>query len=157
MIAWELLMQNSIWAGLAAVGFALLFNVPRRTLFGCTLAGALGYAVRSLLMELGLVGIETGTLLAATFVSVLGVVFGRVWRVPAVVFAVPGLIPFVPGSLAFRAVSDLLTLTTGAVSADDTLLMKAVVSTLKSILIVGAIAAGVAVPSLLLRRDRPMT
>ena len=37
MIAWELLMQNSIWAGLAAVGFALLFNVPRRTLFGCTL------------------------------------------------------------------------------------------------------------------------
>ena len=156
MIAWELLMQNSIWAGLAAVGFALLFNVPRRTLFGCTLAGALGYAVRSLLLELGLVGIETGTLLAATLVSVLGVVFGRVWRVPAVVFAVPGLIPFVPGSLAFRAVSDLLTLTTGAVS-DDTLLMKAVVSTLKSILIVGAIAAGVAVPSLLLRRDRPMT
>jgi uncharacterized membrane protein YjjB (DUF3815 family) len=156
VIAWELLMQNSIWAGLAAVGFALLFNVPRRTLFGCTLAGALGYAVRSLLLELGLVGIETGTLLAATLVSVLGVVFGRVWRVPAVVFAVPGLIPFVPGSLAFRAVSDLLTLTTGAV-ADDTLLMKAVVSTLKSILIVGAIAAGVAVPSLLLRRDRPMT
>ena len=156
MIAWELLMQNSIWAGLAAVGFALLFNVPRRTLFGCTLAGALGYAVRSLLLELGLVGIETGTLLAATLVSVLGVLFGRVWRVPAVVFAVPGLIPFVPGSLAFRAVSDLLTLTTGAV-ADDTLLMKAVVSTLKSILIVGAIAAGVAVPSLLLRRDRPMT
>ena len=156
MIAWELLMQNSIWAGLAAVGFALLFNVPRRTLFGCTLAGALGYAVRSLLLELGLVGIETGTLLAATLVSVLGVVFGRVWRVPAVVFAVPGLIPFVPGSLAFRAVSDLLTLTTGAVS-DDTLLMKAVVSTLKSILIVSAIAAGVAVPSLLLRRDRPMT
>ena len=156
MIAWELLMQNSIWAGLAAVGFALLFNVPRRTLFGCTLAGALGYAVRSLLLELGLVGIETGTLLAATLVSVLGVLFGRVWRVPAVVFAVPGLIPFVPGSLAFRAVSDLLTLTTGAVS-DDTLLMKAVVSTLKSILIVGAIAAGVAVPSLLLRRDRPMT
>jgi uncharacterized membrane protein YjjB (DUF3815 family) len=156
VIAWELLMQNSIWAGLAAVGFALLFNVPRRTLFGCTLAGALGYAVRSLLLELGLVGIETGTLLAATLVSVLGVVFGRVWRVPAVVFAVPGLIPFVPGSLAFRAVSDLLTLTTGAV-ADDTLLMKAVVSTLKSTLIVGAIAAGVAVPSLLLRRDRPMT
>ena len=156
MIAWELLMQNSIWAGLAAVGFALLFNVPRRTLFGCTLAGALGYAVRSLLLELGLVGIETGTLLAATLVSVLGVMFGRVWRVPAVVFAVPGLIPFVPGSLAFRAVSDLLTLTTGA-AADDTLLLKAVVSTLKSILIVGAIAAGVAVPSLLLRRDRPMT
>lgn len=155
MIAWESLMQKSIWAGLAAVGFALLFNVPRRTLFGCTLAGALGYAVRSLLLELGLVGIETGTLLAATLVSVLGVVFGRVWRVPAVVFAVPGLIPFVPGSLAFRAVSDLLTLTTGA--ADDTLLLKAVVSTLKSILIVGAIAAGVAVPSLLLRRDRPMT
>jgi hypothetical protein len=54
-------------------------------------------------------------------------------------------------------VSDLLTLTTGAVSADDTLLMKVVVSTLKSILIVGAIATGVAVPSLLLRRDRPMT
>ena len=108
-------------------------------------------------MEVGLVRIETSTLLAATLVSILGIMFGRVWRVPAVVFAVPGVIPFVPGSLAFRAVSDLLTLTTGAVSADYTLLMKAVVNTLKSILIVGAIAAGVAVPSLLLRRHRPMT
>jgi uncharacterized membrane protein YjjB (DUF3815 family) len=157
MISWGLLLQNTFWAGMAALGFAVLFNVPRRTLFGCALGSALAYAVRTLLVQSGLVGIEAATLLGATAVGFLGVKFGHYWRVPAPVFIVPGVIPLVPGYLAFRTMIDLLTLTTHAPTVDETLLLTAAVNSLKTVLIVGGIAAGVAIPSLLLRRHRPMT
>ncbi len=157
MISWGLLLQNTFWAGMAALGFAVLFNVPRRALVGCALGGALAYALRTLLVQSELVGIEAATLLGATAVGFLGVKFGHYWHVPAPVFIVPGVIPLVPGYLAFRTMIDLLTLTTHAPTVDETLLLTAAVNSLKTVLIVGGIAAGVAIPSLLLRRHRPMT
>jgi len=90
-------------------------------------------------------------------VSFVGVRLGRYWHVPAPVFIVPGVIPLVPGYLAFRTMIDLLTLTTHAPAMDQALLLAAAANGLKTTLIVGGIAAGVAVPSLLLRRHRPMT
>jgi uncharacterized membrane protein YjjB (DUF3815 family) len=154
--AW-LLLQNTFWAGIAALGFAVLFNVPRRALFGCALGGALAYGVRTLLVQFGVTGIEAATLLGAIVVGFVGVKFGHRWHVPAPVFIVPGVIPLVPGYLAFRTMIDLLTLTTSGPGVDQALLLAAVVNSLKTALIVGGIAAGVAVPSLLLRRHRPMT
>ena len=152
-----LLLQNALWAGIAALGFAVLFNVPRRTLFGCALAGVLAYAVRTLLVQFGVTGIEAATLLGATAVGFVGVQFGHRWRVPAPVFVVAGVIPLVPGYLAFRTMIDLLTLTTNAPAVDQSLLLATAINTLKTTLIVGGIATGVAVPRLLLRRHRPMT
>lgn len=152
-----LLLQNTFWAGIAALGFAVLFNVPRRALFGCALGGALAYAVRTVLVQFGLTGIEAATLLGATVVGFVGMRFGHRWRVPAPVFVVPGVIPLVPGYLAFRTMIDLLTLTTNAPAVDQALLLAAAANSLKTTLIVAGIAAGVAVPSLLLRRHRPMT
>lgn len=152
-----LLLQNIFWASIAALGFGVLFNVPRRAIFGCALGGALAYAVRTLLVQFGVTGIEAATLLGATVVGFVGVRLGRHWHVPAPVFIVPGVIPLVPGYLAFRTMIDLLTLTTNAPAVDQALLLVAAATSLKTTLIVGGIAAGVAVPSLILRRHRPMT
>jgi uncharacterized membrane protein YjjB (DUF3815 family) len=152
----EILLQNMLWAGLAALGFAILFNVPMHTLWLCAISGAAGYAVRTGLTESGLVGVELATLLAATSVSLLGLIFGRLWRAPAVVFVVPGVIPLVPGALAFRTMINILILTTGDAQVNQSVLVAAVASSIKTILIVAAMAGGIAVPSLLLRRHRPM-
>jgi uncharacterized membrane protein YjjB (DUF3815 family) len=156
-LSWWLLLQHTTAASIAALGFALLFNVPKRTLIGCALAGALAYAVRTLLLEFGLMGIEASTLLGATVVSFFGVMLGRSWHVPASVYIVPGVIPLVPGAMAFKTMISLLALTTGAQFVNKALLMETAVNSLKTVLIVGGIAAGVAMPSLLLRRRRPMT
>lgn len=151
-----LLLQNTFWAGIAASGFAVFFNVPRRALIGCALSGALAYAVRTLLVQFGVAGVEAATLVGATVVGFVGVRFGHHWHVPAPVFIVPGVIPLVPGYLAFRTMIDLLNLTTSGLNMDQTLLLTAAVSSLKTTLIVSGIAAGAAVPSLILRRHRPM-
>jgi uncharacterized membrane protein YjjB (DUF3815 family) len=156
MSGW-LFLQNTMWAGIAALGFAILFNVPKRTLFACALSGAFAYAVRTGLTNFGLVGIEAATLMGSAVVGFLGVPFGRRWHAPAIIFVIPGVIPLVPGALAFRTMIDLLTLTTSTTGIDADLLADTAVNSLKTILIVGGIAGGVAMPSLLLRRDRPMT
>jgi uncharacterized membrane protein YjjB (DUF3815 family) len=152
-----LLLQNMLWAGVAAFGFAVLFNVPIRTLLACVLSGTIAYAVRTTLVESGLLTTEAATLIAASAVSFLGVIFGRLWRAPALVFVVPGVIPMVPGALAFRTMIDILMLTTDTIKDNDVLLTAVAVNSIKTLLIVGALAGGVAVPSLLLRRHRPMT
>lgn len=154
--AWWLLLQNAVWAGLAALGFAILFNVPVRTLFGCALSGALAYATRALLVEAGGVSLAPATLAGATVVGFLGVLFGRRWHAPAPVFVVPGVIPLVPGALAFRTMLDILALVGRDAGISGALLRETAVNTLKTIFILGAIAGGIAVPSLLLRRHRPM-
>lgn len=156
MNGWQL-AQNIFWAGIAALGFAVLFNVPKRTLVACTLSGAIAYAVRTLLTNFGVVGIEAATLMGAGVISFLAVPFGHKWHAPAAIFVIPGVIPLVPGALAFRTMIDLLTVTTSTTGTDAALLMETAVNMLKTVLIIGGIAGGVAMPNLLLRRKRPMT
>jgi uncharacterized membrane protein YjjB (DUF3815 family) len=150
-------LESIWWAGIAAFGFAVLFNVPRRTLLACALSGSFAFAVRILLVEFKLLPFEAATLVAATSVSFLGVAFGRFWRAPALVFIIPGVIPMVPGALAFRTMIDVLVLTADPTTANAAAMTAAAVNGIKMLLITGALAGGVAVPSLLLRRHRPMT
>ena len=76
MTGWQFI-ENVGWASIAALGFAILFNVPRRTLFACALSGALAYGIRTLLTNSGLLGIEAATLFGAAAVGFLGVSFGH--------------------------------------------------------------------------------
>lgn len=155
--SWWLLLQNGFWAGVAALGFAILFNVPRRTLAGCIIGGIIAYAVRALTLQFTPLGLEAATFAAATVIGFLGVLFGRRWHAPAAVFVVPGVIPLIPGSLAFRTMIDVLVLTTGPGSDNALLLEQAATNGIRTVLIVSALAGGIALPSLFLRRDRPMT
>jgi uncharacterized membrane protein YjjB (DUF3815 family) len=89
-------------------------------------------------------------------VSFLGVALGRWRHAPALLFVIPGMIPLIPGSLAFRTMIDILTLTTGSTDGNEIVMVEAIVHGIKTILILGAIAGGIAVPTLLLRRHRPL-
>lgn len=156
-IIWGPLLLNLLWAGAAAVGMAIYFNVPIRTLLGCALCGASAFTMRSLLMDLDHFSIELATGVAASLVTILGVFFGRRWHVPAIIYIVPGVIPLVPGVRAFQTMIDILILTTDGVQVNDTLLIDAAVNSIETTLIVCAIAGGIAIPILLFRRRRPMT
>ena len=43
----------SLWAGLAVLGFAMVFSVPRRTLPGIVVLAIVAHLVRSLCLDLG--------------------------------------------------------------------------------------------------------
>ncbi|GAB4521182.1 MAG: threonine/serine exporter family protein [Anaerolineae bacterium] len=156
-----LVMQDAFWSAIAAVGFSVLFNVPRRALWGCALAGAIGHALRTLLMqELG-TPIEVATFVGATTVGFIGVALARRLRAPSLIFSVSGSIPMVPGLFAYRAMLALLRLTTDrSLIENPTLqtetLQAAAVDGIRVGLILGAIALGIIMPKLLFRREKPV-
>jgi uncharacterized membrane protein YjjB (DUF3815 family) len=103
-----------------------------------------------MLMQLG-VGIELATLAGATLIGVLGQLFARRWSAPAPVFTVPGVIPLVPGTFAYGAMIGLVELASGA---GEAVLLETAVNAIKTLLILAALASGIAAASLLFHRRR---
>ena len=60
---------EALFASIASVGFAMVFNVPKYTLIYCAIGGAITYIARTILLHLG-IGIEISTFLASTFIMI---------------------------------------------------------------------------------------
>jgi uncharacterized membrane protein YjjB (DUF3815 family) len=149
------LIQDAFWSALAAVGFAILFNAPKRTLPGCAAGAAIGHSTRALLMLFG-VSTELGTLIGATVIGFLGLLFARRWHVPAPVFTISAVIPFVPGSLAFRTMLGLLEIANATPNTGETMLLQTATNAIKTAFILGAIAIGIAAPNFVFFRRKPV-
>ena len=150
-----LLLEHALWSAVAAVGFAILFNVPPRALPGCAAAAASGHALRRWMMALGL-PIEPASLLAATLVGFMGVLFSRKLRSPTAIFTVPAVIPMIPGTFAFRAMLGILEITNLGVFGSTPVLVEAGLNGIKTMLILAALAGGIIAPRLLFKRQRPV-
>ncbi len=152
---WLNILQDLFWSGVVAVGFAVLFNVPRKTLIACFICGALGHALRTLLMQLG-VTIAPATLAGAALVGLLSDYFARRLETPSLVFGICGAIAMVPGSFAYRAMLGLIRIATSAPATTEPILMETAVNFINTGLILAAIALGITMPMLLFRRRKPV-
>lgn len=155
--SWATLLEQSLWAALAAVAFAVIFNVPPRGLAACATVAALGFCLRGTLVTADLSSQEIATLLAATVISLLSAAAGRLLHAPPLLFSIPGVIPFVPGTLALRSTRQLFALVSLAPDDRATALVAMLSDGFKALLIIAAMAGGVVIPSLLFRRKRPLT
>lgn len=88
------------FAGSASSG--VLFNVPRRALVACGLAGNVAWFSFLGFQRAGL-SEAAATFVAAFIVAVASEILARVKRMPSPVFSVPGVIPLVPGLYAYHA------------------------------------------------------
>lgn len=152
-----LLLHNGLMAALAATGFALIFNVPRRALALCALCGSIGVMGRMLFLELGdgLVNVAAATLCASILVASVAEILSRKMLMPASVFSVPGVIPMIPGSLMFRSVVYWLSMATESGGDFDSLLFgDAMMLAANAMVVLAAIAMGIAAPNLILYRRR---
>jgi uncharacterized membrane protein YjjB (DUF3815 family) len=154
-----LFLQDAFWSAAAAVGFAVLFNVPRRMLLGCAAVGAAGHALRFLLVNNGL-PIEAGTLFGAGLVGVIASLLARHYKTPTLIFAIVGAIPMVPGTFAYRSMVGLIDMASinaaSPTAADSALLVETAINFVKTGLLLASIALGITIPALLLRRRKPV-
>ena len=149
------ILFDAFWSGIAAVGFAVLFNVPRSLLVGCAVTGALGHSVRALLMNYGL-SIEWGTLIGATLVGICAKWLAKRSNSPSAIFGIAGGIPMVPGVFAYRTMISVLSIATATNPDVSTLLLvEASTNAIKTTLILAAIGIGIAAPTLLFERPKP--
>lgn len=152
-----LVAQDAFWSALAAVGFAVLFNVPKRTLMGCALGGAFGHSLRTLLMHTLGFDLELATLAGSTLIGFLGLFFARRWKAPLPIFTVSAAVTMVPGSLAYRTMMGILQLSLLTdPAAGATILVETSITGIRTALILGAIGVGIAAPSLLFFRNKPV-
>ena len=152
----ELLMilEKGIWFGFAALGFAVLFNVPQRTLIVIWMLGAVGGMTKLLLMQTN-IGIVVATLAGAAVIGVLSVSAAHNKHAPPLVFSIPSVIPMVPGAFAYRMMLGLIKLAGTAVT-DPTYhqtLAETTSNGLKTMFILMSLAAGVSIPMLISRKD----
>jgi uncharacterized membrane protein YjjB (DUF3815 family) len=144
-------LQDVIWSGIAALGFAVLFNVPRRLLLGCFLSGAIGHSIRAVVVSLG-ASTEFGTLIGAAAVGFLSMALSDRYQVPSSSFTVTGAIPLVPGVFAYQTIIGLLNATAASGDQSMALLTVASINGIRTALILSALAFGIAAPTLLFRR-----
>lgn len=147
----RMFLTDAFWSALAALGFALLFSVPRRYLPGCILAGALGHGVRVLCTQAG-ASLEAGTLVGAGVVGIMSLRFSRAYGVPMSLFSLGAVIPLVPGVLAYKTMLGMVSLVDAKTPSTDQAVEVFVLGA-RTGLVVGAIAFGVIAPTLLFQRD----
>ena len=145
--------EKWIWLGFAAAGFAVLFNVPLRTLWVIFLLGALGGALKLLSLEMG-IGIILSSFIGAVLVGFLSIGAAHFKHAPPFVFAIPAVIPMVPGAFAYRMMMGIIKLT-GEIDQTEflQLLQQSMDNGLKAFFVLMALSLGVSAPMLLTRRD----
>lgn len=154
MLAWFELLLNALWAAIPAVGFGMIFNVPRSTLPLCALGGALTYGEREVLLQYHL-SIELSTFIAATTIGIIGVFWSKRYIMPRPVYTVPSIIPMIPGKYAYEMMISLVSMNTDGVT--NALLSSFIENGLHAISILFAIAFGLVLPSMYYtKRQQPI-
>ena len=143
--------EDALFSALAALGYLFLFNVPGRIAWACVVCGVASHTTRTLCMHLGL-DILSGTLIGALAAGFLAQGFARHFRAPAVAFAFPGVVAMIPGAFAFRVVIGCLQIVEAGAAAATTLVTETLALSVSCLLMVAAIAVGIAAPLILTRK-----
>ena len=152
MLIYELFIK-SFWSGVAGIGFAILFNVPKRTLIAIFILGLLGGVIKFGSLYSGM-GIVFATFLSASVVGFLSIQTAHWMKSPPMIFSIPAVIPMVPGLLAYKMMLGVISLSNLENSEVYLInLIETVNNGVKSILILIAIAIGVSIPMLLTRKE----
>ncbi|WP_414044759.1 threonine/serine exporter family protein [Macrococcus equi] len=125
------LLFQTIISFFASVFFAIVFNAPKKLLFACGLVGSIGWMVYTIAESTKLT-LAVGVFLGSFALSLCAHFFARYYKRPVIIFNVAGIIPLVPGGVAYDATKNLI------ISDFSEALAKGMEATLAS----GAIAFG---------------
>lgn len=101
------MVEQFIMSFVAAAGFGVLFNSPKKLLWQCGVIGMFGWVLYFYLAEAGVDDVPA-TLAGALLVGVLSQLSARIFRTPIIIFNVSGIIPLVPGGLAYDAMRNFV-------------------------------------------------
>ncbi|MBP0727006.1 threonine/serine exporter family protein [Bacillus sp. RG28] len=96
------LIEQIITSFIASGAFGMIFSVPKESLFKCGFVGMVGWISYFILTENG-VDIVIATGIASFIVAVISQIFAKLYKTPIIIFTVSGIIPLVPGGMAFNA------------------------------------------------------
>lgn len=87
---------------IASSGFGVLFGAPVKSLVQCGFVGMSGWILYDYLNQ-HIMDSVPAIILAAVLVSILSYCCSKLYKIPIIVFNVSGIIPLVPGGMAYNA------------------------------------------------------
>ena len=104
------ILEDGMFAAMAAIGFSSISHTPSRMYFICALAAAIGHSLRMILMTPDLVGmnIVPASGFAALAVGIVAVLMAPLAKAPAESCLFPALLPMIPGMYAYRTIEALV-------------------------------------------------
>lgn len=147
------IIAKSFWAGIAAIGFGILFNIPRRAIFPVWALGAVGGFIKFGMMHFDF-GIVLASFVGAIAIGIISIQLAHMRNSPPLVFSIPAVIPMVPGFFAYKMMLGLIALA----SIENTdfylqTLVETVNNGAKMLFILLSLGIGVAMPMLIMRKE----
>ncbi len=140
---------NAFFAGIASLGFAMVFNVPKKTLLYCAFGGSIVLSSRNFFVLYGL-SLEISAFFASAIIGIISLYWSKKHKISRPTYTVASIVPIIPGTFAIKSMTALISLDTNGVSIE--LLNEFIQNTLKTFSILGAISFGIALPSIYFHR-----
>ena len=141
--AFALLAERIFWSMWVSIGFALLFNTPRRALWATALLGAIGWSTKFLLIKTLIPDqVVIASFVGACVVGFLGMYFAHRVHTPPMVFTIPAVINMIPGKTGYEFMMGLIKIVTITHEHNQTL--ETIFETIKLGLQTGFITLGLA-------------
>lgn len=121
-----------IFSFLATISYGILFNVPQKAIFGGGMIGMGGWMIVSLLLTSTMIPQIPAILIAGFFVATVSQLLAQRLKLPSTNFSIAGIIPLVPGAMAYRTMRSFV----------DGNYIEGLALATETLLSAGAIAAG---------------
>ncbi|PLT30287.1 threonine/serine exporter family protein [Peribacillus deserti] len=86
----------------ATAGIGIIFNIPKKALVNCGIVGMVGWFIYVVLFENHFDPV-IATLISAFFIAIMSQYYAKKYKMPVIIFSVAGMIPLVPGGMAYYA------------------------------------------------------
>jgi uncharacterized membrane protein YjjB (DUF3815 family) len=101
------ILAQLITSFIATSAFGIIFNAPGSTLVKCGLIGMGGWLIYYVTEDYSGDAV-LATLGATLFVAVISHILAKFYKTPVIIFSVAGIIPLVPGGLAYDAMRNFV-------------------------------------------------
>ena len=96
------LVFHMVFSFLSSISFAIICNVPKRSIPMGGIVGMLGW-MGYILLSMNGYGVFLASVVCSLLLAFAGQIAARIFKMPLTIFYVPGLVPIVPGISAFQA------------------------------------------------------
>jgi len=147
------LIINAFWSGLAALGFGILFKIPKRVILTVFFLGFLGGLVKfSALYQHK--NIATASFLASLSIGFIAFLLAKRVAKPTVVFIIPAIIPMIPGYFAYQVILNIYKFIFHSNSSLNSEILNYIFyNGFMTLIILFAISIGVSLPMLIVGKD----
>lgn len=148
------LLEVSFWSGIAALGFGILFNIPKKTIFTVFILGFVAGFIKFALINFH-IHIVLATFIAVLFVGLISMPIAHKIHHPPVVFCIPPTIPMIPGYFAYETVLSVMNFLFIETDPNKKIILIDAMFTngFTMFFILVSITVGISLPMLLLKKD----